>query len=120
MLPVAEAEIAAGVMVSWYMLCIYHLLESLELKVELPMVLEMDNSRAVDSANSWSVGGRTCHMDVPNYLLHELKDQGLLVIKHILGNSNDMDIFTKNVTSAMFNRHVPLYVGSTCKNMIKL
>jgi len=76
------------------------------------MILKMDNSGAVDIANSWSVGGRTCHVDVRNYFLRELKDQGLLVIKHIAGEKNDADIFTKNVTSAIFNRHVPLYVGT--------
>ena len=91
---------------------VYHLLESLELKVELPMVLKMDNSGAVDIANSWSVGGRMRHVDARNYFLQELKDQGLLVIKHIPGDSNNVDIFTKNVTSAIFKCHVPLYVGS--------
>jgi hypothetical protein len=44
-------------------------MESLELEVELPMVLEMDNSRAVEIANSWSVGGRMRHVDVRNYFL---------------------------------------------------
>ena len=34
-----------------------------------------------------------------------------MVIRHISGESNDADIFTKNVTSAIFDRHVPLYVG---------
>ena len=45
-----EAEIAAGVMVTQDMLYMYHLLESLELKVELSMVLKMDNSGAVDGS----------------------------------------------------------------------
>ena len=89
----------------------YHLLQSLELEVELPMVLEMDNLGAVDIANSWSVGGRMRHVDVCNYFLRKLKDQGLLVIRHIAGESNDADIFTKNVTSAVFKRQIPLYVG---------
>ena len=68
MLSVTEAKIAAGVMVAQDMLCIYCSLESLKLKVEFPMVLEMDNSGAVDIANSWSVSGRTRHMDVHNYI----------------------------------------------------
>jgi hypothetical protein len=84
----------------------------LELEVELPMTLEMDNSGLVDIANSWSVGGRTHHVDVRNYFLQELKDQGLLVIKHIAGEQNDADIFTKNVTSAIFNKQMPLNVGA--------
>ena len=106
-LSVTEAEIAAGVMVAQDMLYIYHLLESLDLKVELPMVLEMDNSGTVDIANSWSMGGRMHHVDVRNYFLCELKDQGLLVIKDIAGEINDANIFTKNVTSAVLNRHIP-------------
>ena len=106
-----EAEIAAGVMVAQDMLYIYRLLESLELEVELPMVLEMDNSGTVVIANSWSVGSRTRHVDVRNYFLCKLNDQGLLVIRHIAGESNNADIFTKNVTSAIFDMHVPLYVG---------
>ena len=109
-LSVTEAEIAAGVMVAQDMLYVYHLLESLKLKVELPMVLEMDNLGAVDIANSWSVGSRMRHVNVRNYFLQELKDQGLLVIKHIPGDSNDADIFMKNMTSAIFKCHVPLDV----------
>jgi hypothetical protein len=109
---VTEAKLAAGVMVAQDMLYVYRLLESLELEVELPMILEMDNSGAVDIANSWSVGGRTCHIDVCNYFLQELKDQGLLVITHIAGEQNDADIFTKNATSAIFNKHVSFHVGT--------
>ena len=75
------------------------------------MTLEMDNSGAVDIANSWSVGGRTWHVDLWNYILCELKNQGLLIIKHFAGDDNDADIFTKNVMSAVFNRQVPLYMG---------
>ncbi len=76
----------------------------LELEVELPKVLEMDNLSEVDIANSWTMGGRMHHVG-------ELKDQGLLVIRHTAGEPNDTDIFTKNVTLAVFNRHIPLYIG---------
>ena len=49
-------------------------------------------------------------MDVRNHFLCELKDEGLLVIKHVSGEDNDADIFTKNVTAAIFNKHIPMYV----------
>ena len=75
------------------------------------MVLEMGNSGAVDIANSWSVGGKTRHVDVWNYFLQEQIDQWQLVIKHIAGERNDADIFTTNVMSHIFDRHVLLYVG---------
>lgn len=104
------------------MLYMYHLLESLKQKVELPMVLEMNNSIAVDIADSWSAGDKPQHVDVQNYLLCKLKDQELLIIRQISGDSNDVDIFAKNVLSAVFISHIPLYMGtmSTYKCMIKL
>ena len=62
-LSVMEAEIAVGVMVAQDMLYIYRLMESLELEVELPMVLEMETSGAVDIVNSWrSVAGHVMSM----------------------------------------------------------
>jgi hypothetical protein len=62
-----EAEIAAGMMVVQDMRHVYQLLELLELKVALPILLEMDNSGAVDIANSCRVRGRMYHIDVHNY-----------------------------------------------------
>jgi hypothetical protein len=59
-LSVTEAEGAAGVTEAQDMLNVYNILKSSGLKVQLPMVLEMDNKGAVDLANSWSVGGHTC------------------------------------------------------------
>ena len=110
-LSVTEAEGAAGVMVAQDMLYAYRLLESLELQVELPMILEMDNKGAVDLANNWSVGGRTRHVDVRNHFLRELKDLGLLVVKFVPGDENDADIFTKNTSAAVFERHIPKFIG---------
>ena len=108
---VTEAESAAGVLTAQDMVCVFWLLKSLGLQVELPMVLEMDNRGAVDLANNWSVGGRTRHIDVKNYFLRELKDQGILVVKHMAGDRNDADIFTKNTTTGVFERHLPKFVG---------
>ena len=54
-----EAEGAAGITEAQDMLYAYHLLRSIGLEVELPLVLEMDNKGAVDLTNSFSTGGRT-------------------------------------------------------------
>jgi hypothetical protein len=110
-LSVTEAESAAGVMVAQDMLYVYRLLESTGLSVELPMLLEIDNKGAVDLANNWSVGGRTRHVDVRNHFLRELKDEGLIVVKHVPGDENEADIFTKNTTATVFNKHIPNFVG---------
>ena len=87
------------------------LLILLGLKVKLPMVLEMDNKGAVDLANNWSMGGRTRHVDVRNYFLRDLKDEGILAIRFVPGDDNDADIFTKNVTAAIREKHNPKFAG---------
>jgi hypothetical protein len=58
-----------------------NVLESLGLKVKLPMVQEMDKQGAVYLANNWSIGGRTRYIDVQSVFLQELKKAGVLVIK---------------------------------------
>ena len=107
-----EAESTAGVMIAQDMLYVYWLLLSLELEMELLMILEMDNKAAEDLVNNWSIGGHTRHVDMRNFFLHELKDEGLLVIKHIPGKENDADIFMKNTTAQIFERHVPKNFGN--------
>ena len=75
------------------------------------MILEMDNKGAVDLANNWSVGGRTRHVDVRSYFLQELKDMGLIQCRYVPGSENDANIFTNNVTAAIFEKHIPKFVG---------
>jgi hypothetical protein len=111
-LSVTEAEQNAGVIVAQDMIYLMQTMNAVGLKVELPMVLEMDNIGAVHQANNMSVGGRTRHVDVKSHFLRELKEEGLLVIKHISGDDNDSDIFTKNTSVKVFERHIPKFVGT--------
>ena len=45
------------------------------------------------------------------HFLREMKDQGLLQIKHLPSDDNPADIFTKNTSAAVFERHLPKYCG---------
>ena len=80
-LSVTEAEQAAAATCAQYMIHRKHLLESMGLQVELPMILEIDNQGAVDLAANWSADGRTCHVDVQQNFLHEPKENGILLVK---------------------------------------
>ena len=110
-LSVTDAEGGAGVTCAQDILYVFHLIESRGQRVELPMVLEMDNKGAVQLANNWNVGGRTRHVDVRNHFLQELKDLGIIEVRHVPGDENDADIFTKNITRAIFEKHLPKFVG---------
>ena len=58
-----EAELNAAVLCMQDILYGKNLLESVGLKVQLPMILEMDNKGAVNLINSSSVGGHTCNIE---------------------------------------------------------
>ena len=88
-----------------------HLLESMGLEVQKPMILEVDNKGAVDLANNWSVGGRTRHIDVRQCFLRELKEEGVFIVKWIAGSKNDSDMFIKNLEGPLFERFSQLYFG---------
>ena len=110
-LSVTESESSAGVTCAQDMLYVKNVLESIGLQVALPMVLEMDNRGAVDLANSWSVGGRTRHVDVRQYFLRELKEAGILNVKWVPGDENDVDLHTKNLGNPAFGKHAAVYTG---------
>ncbi len=76
-----KAELNAAVLCVQDMLYQKNTLESIGLKVEYPMVLEMDNRGAIDLINSFSVGDCTQHINVKQCFLRELKESKILVIK---------------------------------------
>ncbi len=115
-LSTTEAETYAGVSCVQDMLCMKNVLESLRLRVKLPMVLEMDNQGAVYLASNWSIGGWTRHNDVWLVFLIELKEAGVLVIKWIAGAVNEADIFTKNLDGLAFQRYTRVFTGGTEDN----
>jgi hypothetical protein len=78
------------------MLLQMRILETLGLKVKKPMILEIDNKGAKDLANNWSVGGCTRHMDVRDYFLRDLKEDGVITVQWIPTNDNGNDLFTSS------------------------
>ena len=84
---------------------------SIGLKVELPMILEMDNKGAVDSVHNWSQGGRTKHMEIQYmWFLHELKEKGLIRVNWLSGKENSANLFTKNLPAEDFKRHRETFI----------
>ncbi len=52
----------------------------IELKVKLPMMLEIDDKGAVDLIKSFAVGGRTCHINIKQCVLWDLKESKQLIV----------------------------------------
>ena len=60
-LSMAEAELSALLSCIQDMMYVYHIVTSLKLKIELPIIFELENSGAEDLACNWSVGRCTRH-----------------------------------------------------------
>jgi hypothetical protein len=110
-LSVTEAELVAATTCAQDMLFSMRVLESMSLKVKKPMILEVDNKGAKDLTHNWSVGGRTRHVDVREYFLRDLKEEGTISVKWISTKDNSSDLFTKNLAGPEFEKHTSVYCG---------
>jgi len=110
-LSVTEAELYAAVQCAQDMMYSARVLLSIGIPVEFPMKLEVDNKGAVDLCNNWSVGGRTRHIEVKQYFLRELKEEGVIEVKWKAGDEMTADILTKNLGGTLFAKHAEGLVG---------
>ena len=110
-LSVTEAEYVSAADCAQEMLFQKHLVESIGLQVELPMIMEIDNKGAIDLANNWSATGRTKHVDVRHHFLRDLKEEGIIKFKWISTKENSSDLFTKNLGGPLFEKHTAVYCG---------
>jgi hypothetical protein len=88
-----------------HMLFIMRIVESMGLQVEKPMLLEIDNKGAKDLINDWSVRGRLRHIEVKQFFLRELKEQGLIVVEWLASEDNTADMMTKYLGGHNFVNH---------------
>ena len=75
------------------------------MRVKLPMLLNVDNTGAINLANNWSTTGKTKHIDVRFHYLQELVDQGMIKLNFVRLEENVADIFTKNLSASLFDEH---------------
>jgi hypothetical protein len=108
-LSVTEAELVAATHCYQEMLYVKKVLESIKISVKMPMILRMDNKGAKDLINNWSVGGRTCHIDVCYLFLRKAKERNMVKIEWISSQNNPSDLFTKNLSIELFKKHSSVF-----------
>ena len=75
---------------------LYQMLRSMEIKVPLPIKVQVDNVGAIWLANNSSVSERTKHVDLrAHFVIDMIKDQ-VIEINFVKSPENDSDIMTKN------------------------
>ena len=110
-LSTAEAELIAMVQCVQEMLFVKKFMESLELKIRLPMLVQCDNKGAVDMANGWNVNGNTKHIDIRLNFLRELKESKIIRIEWMSTELMTADILSKNLDQKKFDRHTEEMCG---------
>ena len=87
-------------------------MESMELDMELPMILFTNNWAVMDLASGWSTLTRTCHIVTKLMFLQGLKESKLIFVEHISTDNMIADIFTKNLAAGPFLRIIRHFVGN--------
>ena len=75
---------------------IYQLLESMDVKVPLPIKVRVDNIGAIWLANNSGVSERTKHVDTRAHLVRTYVINEVVTIEFVKSSENISDIMTKN------------------------
>ena len=104
-LSTAEAEYMALSEVVKELKFIVQLLQTMNIEVELPIIVHVDNVGAIWLFNNRTTSDRTKHIDIRTSFVKEYQEDGKIIIKFVKSEDNEADIFTKNTTNVIFCNH---------------
>ena len=104
-LSTTEAEYMALSEVVKELKFIVQLLQTMNITAELPITVHVDNVGAIWLSNNRNTGDRTKHIDIRSAFVKEYQEDGKIIIKYLKSVDNEADIFTKNTSSIIFQRH---------------
>ena len=95
-------------------LFVIQVLEALELPIEKPVVVRVDNMGAIFMAKNTTATKRTKHIDVRANFVHEHVDEetGQMIIVFVRSEDNKSDPMTKNVPKNVMQDHTGEYLGN--------
>ena len=82
------------------------ILEDLGIKVQRPVTVRVDNVGAIFLAENATTSQRTRHIDIRYKWVSEFIENGEIEVIFVKTLENDADIFTKNTSSSVNDRHV--------------
>ena len=104
-LSTTEAEYMALSEVVKELKFIVQLLKTMNIEVELPITVHVDNVGAIWLSNDRTTSDRTKHIDIRTSSVKEYQEDGKIIIKFVKSEENEADIFTKNTTNVIFSNH---------------
>ena len=103
-LSTTEAEYMALSEVVKELKFIVQLLQTMNITVELPITVHVDNVVAIWLSNNRNTGDRTKHIDIRTAFVKEYQEDGKIIIKFVKSEDNEADTFTKNTSRIIYQR----------------
>ena len=75
------------------------------MKVNLPMLVLIDNIGAIEMLDSKTVKCRTKHVDTRYHWIKEFVDNKIVKVKYVKSENNIADILMKNLQPRLFEKH---------------
>ena len=91
---------------------IYFILRDIGIEVELPIVVKTDNVGALFMTQNSSAGVRSRHVDTRYHFIRENVEDGIVKVEFVRSSENDSDIFTKNVSQEIYEKHARKFLGN--------
>ena len=107
----SEAELVALSEAAKEVKFVYQVLKSMGVKVTLPIIIRVDNIGAIFIGTNVTVSQRSKHIDVRYHFVREYVQDGFIRNIFVRTKDNDADIFTKNLSGELHNRHAEKMVG---------
>ena len=104
-LSTTEAEYMALSAVAKELKFIVQLLQTMNIEVELPITVYVDNVGEIWLSNNRTTSDRTKHVDTRTSFVKEYQEDGKIIIKFVKSEENEADILTKNTTNVIFHYH---------------
>jgi hypothetical protein len=104
-LSTTEAEYVAVSEVVKEISFIIQLLQTINIEVELPVKVHVDNIGAIWLANNQNTSERTKHVDIRTHFVREFIVNEMIDIVFVKSEDNDSDIFNKNLRGELHNKH---------------
>jgi hypothetical protein len=101
----SEAEFVALSEAAKEVKFVYQILQSMGVRVVLPIVIRVDNIGAIFIGSNVAVSQRSKHIDVRYHFVREFVHGGFLRIIFVRTKENDADIFTKNLSGELHDIH---------------
>ena len=89
---------------------VYQILDSIGIKVALPIIVRVDNIGAIFMSENVTTTQRTKHVDIRYNYVREYIQDGFIKIIFVKSEDNKADIFTKNTTSEIQQAHAEKFL----------